>query len=294
MLARPSATQTMSDANEGNAGGRPRDPRRGLVLMFLGLALFSILNAVVKAQAETFPVNQIVFFRNAGGAVALVIVLAWLGEAFRIKLRELPLNLLQMAVMTSGILLTLHGLSPDAARRRDGDRLHPADRRCGRFGRLSSRADQRLRLDRRRARPPGSSTGHRAVRRSGSVLGLGALAAAGGTICSAASMMLQRTLTAHQSPLLITVSFMTLSSLALLPSLAVSWVRADRLAPARVDRDGAGLRPAPATHGQRALSCERSDRRSDELHQHALGDPHRLRLVRRRADALRCWPAPPS
>ena len=81
MLTRPSATQTMSDANEGNAGGRPRDPRRGLVLMFLGLALFSILNAVVKAQAETFPVNQIVFFRNAGGAFALVIVLAWLGEA---------------------------------------------------------------------------------------------------------------------------------------------------------------------------------------------------------------------
>lgn len=58
---------------------------------------------------------------------------------------------------------------------------------------------------------------------TGSSLNVGALAAAGGTICSAASMMMQRTLTAHQTPLLITVSFMTLSSIALLPSLLVSW-----------------------------------------------------------------------
>ena len=225
MLTRPSATQTMSDANEGNAGGRPRDPRRGLVLMFLGLALFSILNAVVKAQAETFPVNQIVFFRNAGGAVALVIVLAWLGEAFRIKLRELPLNLLQMAVMTSGILLsfTAFHLMPLADVMAIGFTqpivvavasvifLRERINGYGWIAVVLGLLGVQLVIV-----PSGSA--------SGSVLGLGALAAAGGTICSAASMMLQRTLTGHQSPLLITVSFMTLSSLALLPSLAVSWV----------------------------------------------------------------------
>ena len=72
MLAGPAATQTAANAGDGSVDGRPRDPRRGLVLMFLGLALFSILNAVVKAQADTFPVNQIVFFRNAGGAVEKV------------------------------------------------------------------------------------------------------------------------------------------------------------------------------------------------------------------------------
>ena len=70
--------------------------------MFLGLALFSILNAVVKAQTETFPVNQIVFFRNAGGALALFVMLPWLGQAYRIQLRHIPLNLLQTAVMTGG------------------------------------------------------------------------------------------------------------------------------------------------------------------------------------------------
>lgn len=100
MLTRPSAAQTMTEVSAGIAGGRRRDPRRGLVLMFLGLALFSILNAVVKAQAETFPINQIVFFRNAGGALALLVVLAWFREPLRFRLRHLPLNLLQTAVMT--------------------------------------------------------------------------------------------------------------------------------------------------------------------------------------------------
>lgn len=59
---------------------------------------------------------------------------------------------------------------------------------------------------------------------SGVGFGLGSLAAAAGMVCSAASMMLQRTLTTYQSPLSITVAFMTLSSLALLPSLLLSWV----------------------------------------------------------------------
>src|SRR5436190_526386 len=99
MLTRRPATPAMTDVGGGEAGIRPRDLRRGLVLMFTGLALFSILNAVVKAQAESFPVNQIVFFRNAGGAFALSIMLAWLREPLRIGLRHLPLNLLQMVVM---------------------------------------------------------------------------------------------------------------------------------------------------------------------------------------------------
>src|SRR5262249_38435497 len=45
------------------AGGAP-NVRRGMLLMISGLALFSVLNGVVKFLAETFPVNQIIFFRN--------------------------------------------------------------------------------------------------------------------------------------------------------------------------------------------------------------------------------------
>ena len=71
----------MTPASGNDGRGAARDPRRGLVLMFLGTGAVLDPEWVVKAQAETFPVNQIVFFRNAGGAVALVVVLAWLGEA---------------------------------------------------------------------------------------------------------------------------------------------------------------------------------------------------------------------
>jgi drug/metabolite transporter (DMT)-like permease len=221
MLIRPSATNDAALLAENGAISRPRDPRRGLLLMFLGLALFSILNAVVKAQAETFPVNQIVFFRNAGGALALLVMLPWLGQAYRIKLRHVPLNLLQTAVMASGILLTFTAfhLMPLANVMAIGftqpiivtvASVALLGERINRFGWAAVVA--------------GLLGVQLVVLPSGSGLNAGALAAAGGTICSAASMMLQRTMTTHQTPLLITVSFMTFSFIALLPSLLVLWV----------------------------------------------------------------------
>src|SRR5258708_1022485 len=42
-----------------------RDARKGVLIMIGGIALFSILNGVVKDQVQLFPVNQVVFFRNA-------------------------------------------------------------------------------------------------------------------------------------------------------------------------------------------------------------------------------------
>jgi drug/metabolite transporter (DMT)-like permease len=56
-----------------------RDARKGVLLMLGGLALFSILNGVVKAQAATFPVNQIVFFRNSFGLFSLVLLMQMMG-----------------------------------------------------------------------------------------------------------------------------------------------------------------------------------------------------------------------
>lgn len=41
-----------------------RIPRRGVLLMAGGIALFAVLNGVVKAQMEIFPVSQVIFFRN--------------------------------------------------------------------------------------------------------------------------------------------------------------------------------------------------------------------------------------
>lgn len=56
-----------------------RDARKGVLLMLGGLALFSILNGVVKAQAAIFPVNQIIFFRNAFGLISLVLLMQMMG-----------------------------------------------------------------------------------------------------------------------------------------------------------------------------------------------------------------------
>lgn len=189
--------------------------------MFLGLAMFSILNSVVKAQAEFFPVNQIVFFRNAGGGLALVIILFWLGERRRITLRHLHLNILQMAVMTCGILLsfTAFHLMPLANVMAIGF-TQPIIVTIASVVLLGERVS-RLGWA---AVVLGLVGVQLVVAPTGSGMTIGALAAACGTICSAASMMLQRRLTARQAPLLITTWFMMLSSLALLPSLLVFWV----------------------------------------------------------------------
>lgn len=198
-----------------------RDPRRGLLLMLLGLALFSVLNGVVKAQAETFPVNQIVFFRNAGGAVALAVILAWLGTMPRLVRRHLPLNLLQTVLMTCGILLTFTAfhLMPLANVMAIGF-TQPIVIAVASMLFLG----ERIRKAGWVAIVLGLIGVQLVIMPSGSGMNVGALAAAAGMVCSAASMMLQRTLTAHQAPLMITVTFMVMSSLALLPSLLASWV----------------------------------------------------------------------
>src|SRR5882724_8975473 len=53
--------------------------QRGMLLMVAGLALFSLLNGVVKGLAETFPVNQIIFFRNLLALVTLLAMVPGLG-----------------------------------------------------------------------------------------------------------------------------------------------------------------------------------------------------------------------
>lgn len=211
----------MQNGVQGGPIVKSRDPRRGLLLMLLGLALFSILNGVVKAQAEIFPVNQIVFFRNAGGALVLLLMLSWLSERPPFTLRHLPLNLLQTAVMTGGILLTFTAfhLMPLANVMAIGF-AQPIIIAIASVVLLGERIN-RLGWA---AIVLGLFGVQLVLMPSGAGMTLGALAAAGGTICSAASMLLQRTLTAHQTPLLITLSFMTFSSIALLPGLFVSWV----------------------------------------------------------------------
>lgn len=53
--------------------------RRGMLLMLAGLALFSLLNGLVKFLAETFPVTEIIFFRNLFALVTLLAMVPGLG-----------------------------------------------------------------------------------------------------------------------------------------------------------------------------------------------------------------------
>lgn len=200
--------------------GRKRDPLRGALIMLLGMALFSILNGVVKAQAQHFPINQIVFFRNAGGVAPLLLILLWGG-----RLRDLstchPLRHVVMATsMTTGLLLsfTAFHLMPLADVMAIGftqpilvtiasalllkERVPPA----GWVALLGGLAGVQL-----------------MVQPNAAGLNIGAVAAIFGTVCSAASMLLQRSLASREDPLVITTWYMGLSSLALAPTLAFSW-----------------------------------------------------------------------
>jgi len=84
------------------AGGAP-NVRRGMLLMIAGLALFSLLNGVVKFLAETFPVNQIIFFRNFFALATLLAMAPALGglKALRVSNKG---GLALQAVQFTGVL----------------------------------------------------------------------------------------------------------------------------------------------------------------------------------------------
>lgn len=85
-----------------DAGGAP-NVRRGMLLMLAGLALFSVLNGLVKFLAETFPVNQIIFFRNLFALATLLAMAPALGglKALRVAKKG---GLALQAVQFTGVL----------------------------------------------------------------------------------------------------------------------------------------------------------------------------------------------
>jgi len=81
-----------------------RSPRRGLALMICGVALFSILNGVVKAQMEYFPVNQVVFFRNFFSLLPLLLMLHLQPGGARFRTSKLWLHILLAGIFTATLL----------------------------------------------------------------------------------------------------------------------------------------------------------------------------------------------
>ncbi len=81
-----------------------RDARRGVLMMVIGIALFSLLNGVVKSLAETFAVNQIIFFRNLLALVTLALMARSLGGMRALAVNN-PKGMALQAAQFTGVLV---------------------------------------------------------------------------------------------------------------------------------------------------------------------------------------------
>ena len=81
--------------------------RRGILLMLIGQALFSILNGVVKSLMADFPVSQVIFFRNAMALVTLLLMARGLGGFSALRVNKASPLVLQ-AVLFTGVLVFVY------------------------------------------------------------------------------------------------------------------------------------------------------------------------------------------
>lgn len=198
-----------------------RDPRRGLLLFATGIALFSILNGVVKAQAALFPLNQIVFFRNAFALIPILLMLraaGGLGLLRTPRLRE-HAALSALFTVTLFMMFAAYAMMPLA----DATAISFTQPLIVTLLSLAFAAEPV-----RRAEWIAVGVGFLGVilvvQPSGEGSTLGAALALGAAAISAVTMLLQRRLSATENTHVITFYTLGLSAAVLLPSLAVSWV----------------------------------------------------------------------
>jgi drug/metabolite transporter (DMT)-like permease len=91
--------------------GTDLDAREGIMIMVFGIALFSILNAVVKDEARVFPANQITFFRNALALPALIAIIAATGGIRQVRTHQIWRHVTHGATMTISIVAAFIGFS---------------------------------------------------------------------------------------------------------------------------------------------------------------------------------------
>lgn len=202
--------------------GEERDAKRGVVMMLIGLALFSILNGVVKALAETFAVNQIVFFRNGFALVTLLLMARGLGGFAALKVHNRPGMALQAVQFTAVLLFifvayrhmpladatAISFLQPVLVLLLSAPLLGEKVTRLGWVALLLGLGGVLLMI-----KPTGG----------GSVFGL--TMSVIGTVFSALSLIQQRSLSRNETSL--SIAFWTLagSALLVLPSLPFNWVQ---------------------------------------------------------------------
>jgi drug/metabolite transporter (DMT)-like permease len=96
------------------ADARRDEPAKGILIMLLSLAVFAVLNGVVKDLMQRFPANEIIFFRNAFGLLPLLMLLPWAGGLSILKPQAPFGHVLQALAMSATLVLsyTALGLIP--------------------------------------------------------------------------------------------------------------------------------------------------------------------------------------
>lgn len=201
--------------------GEERDARRGVMMMLVGLALFSMLNGVVKALAESFAVNQIVFFRNGFALLTLLMMARGLGGLRALRVRDRRGVALQAVQFTAVLLFifvayrhmpladatAISFLQPVLVMMLSAPLLGEKVTRLGWIALLLGLGGVLMMV-----RPSGE----------GSLFGLAMSVV--GTVFSALSLLQQRNLSRNETSLAIAFWTLAGSALLVLPSLPFNWV----------------------------------------------------------------------
>jgi drug/metabolite transporter (DMT)-like permease len=78
--------------------GLREEPAKGIAYMLAAVALFSVMSALVKAMGATYPVTQLMFFRNAAALPPALAILAGTGGLSALRTRRPFGHLLRAAI----------------------------------------------------------------------------------------------------------------------------------------------------------------------------------------------------
>jgi drug/metabolite transporter (DMT)-like permease len=198
-----------------------RAARKGIAIMLCGLAIFAVLNGIVKDLTKVFPVNEIVFFRGAFGLIPLTCGLTAIETRPRLRFYHAIANLPHVAAMTGTLVFAYIAFA-----------TLPLGEVTAIFFLQPVLVAVLSSLYLREIIAPkvwiAVAVGFAGVllisRPIGFSTDVGVFYALAAAICSAFTMMQQRSLSMRMHTVEILVWFMALSALAMLPSFAVYWV----------------------------------------------------------------------
>lgn len=203
------------------ATDRPRVPSVGLGMMVVGIALFSVLNAVVKAQSEIFPVNQIMFFRNSFAMLPIVWLLVQSGIVARLHQAQIRAHVTLGCLFTASLFLVFSSYAI----------LPLADATAIAFSQplfvfvlASLFSDERASILGWVSVIIGLCGVMLMIKPEGGGQSLGYAFALAGAFVSAISMLIQRALALREAAVVISCLTLGTSALLTIPTLAFAWV----------------------------------------------------------------------